>query len=230
MQQLRQNRSTCSFPHHCLRHPPNCRRALRQKLSRGAPPPPEGAAGSAAAAAPTGTPGNGVSGTEPAAALPPAEAHAVCQAALLQAEELVAAGQHAEALHVTSPCPPLLPALPPGDASLALQLRELRGHCQAQLGCLKQAVAEYGAAIQAAQAQAPGADGAAAAAMPIAPTLLAQLLLSRAALYEKQEQLQAALADAQQAASLRLEQAPVQAQALQTAERLRRACRQAARM
>lgn len=109
-----------------------------------------------------------------------------------------------------------------------VQLRALRGHCQAQLGCLKQAVGEYGAAIITAQV-APDANSAASAA-PTYPGMLAQLLLARAALYEQQEQLQAALADAQQAASLRLEQSAAQALALQAVERLRRACRQSARM
>ncbi|PRW56926.1 HSP20-like chaperone [Chlorella sorokiniana] len=204
------------------------RRALRQKLSRGAALPIEGDTSSTKAAPSTGTPSDGDSGAEAAAAVLHAEAQAACQAALLQAEALVAAGQHAEALHATAPCLPLLPALGLENASLELQLRALRGHCQAQLGCLKRAVAEYGAAIQAAQV-APDASGAAAAA-PTSPGMLAQLLLARAALYEQQEQLQAALADAQLAASLRVEQAPAQPLAMQAAERLRRACRQAARM
>lgn len=109
-----------------------------------------------------------------------------------------------------------------------VQLQALRGHCRAQLGCLKQAVGEYGAAIKAAQA--PEADSAAAPAAPTSPGMLAQLLLARAALYEQQEQLQAALADAQQAASLRLEQSAARALAVQAVERLRQACRQSARM
>ncbi|KAI7836742.1 hypothetical protein COHA_009380 [Chlorella ohadii] len=200
------------------------RRALRQKLSRAAAPP----ADSAGAAAPTDTPPDSERSAEAGATFSPAEAQASCQAALLRAEELVAAGQHAEALAATSPCLPLLPTLSVGDASLALQLRALRGHCQAQLGCLKLAVAEYGAAIRAAQGVSDTRGGAVAVAT--SPSMLAQLLLARAALYEQQEQLQDALADAQQAANLRLEQAPAQALAAQAAERLRRACRQASRM
>lgn len=204
--------------------PPQRRRALRQKLSRAAAPP----ADSAGAAAPTDTLPDSERSAEAGATFSLAEAQASCQAALLRAEELVAAGQHAEALAATSPCLPLLPALSVGDASLALQLRTLRGHCQAQLGCLKLAVAEYGAAIRAAQGVSDTGGGAVAVAT--SPSMLAQLLLARAALYEQQEQLQDALADAQQAANLRLEQAPAQALAAQAAERLRRACRQASRM
>lgn len=207
---------------------------MRQQLRRAAAPAAAGAAQSQGAAAAGETDGDGNGAAEAAAALCPAEAEAACQAALLQAEALVAAGQQAEALAATAPCLPLLGVLPPGGASLAVQLRALRGHCQAQLGGLKQAVAEYGAAIQLAHAPV-GSDqaaqpGAGKGAAPASAGLLAQLLLARAALLEQQEQLQAALEDAQEAAKLQPQQASLQAVAAQAVERLRRACRWAARM
>ena len=205
---------------------------MRQQLSRAAAP------AAAGAGQPSGEAADNDGSAEAVPALSSAEAEAACQAALLQAEALVAAGQHAEALAATAPSLPLLGALPPGGASLAVQLWALRGHCQAQLGGLKQAVAEYGAAIQLAHAAAaagcdPAAQPATSSAVAIAPTprgLLAQLLLARAALLEQQEQVQAALEDAQEAAKQRLQQASMQAVAAQAVERLRRACRQAARM
>lgn len=121
---------------------------------------------------------------------------------------MVTSGRHANALATTVAC---LGASP--GAELAVRLHALRGHCHAQLGCLKPAVGEYTAA----------AELAAAAGMA---DQRCQLLLARASLLEQQEQLEAALADVQEAA--KLQQAPFKG-VLLTKERLRRAVRRARR-
>lgn len=88
-----------------------------------------------------------------------------------------------------------------------MRLHAVRGHCHAQVGELKPAVREYGAAAELAAVAGLAAQR-------------SQLLLARASLLEQLEQLEAALEDAQEAA--RLQQPPAPAASL-TVARLRRA-------
>lgn len=148
-----------------------------------------------------------------------ADPSAFCQESLQRGEAAAAAGQHAEALDITAACLHNVSGLAAAKRQVAVQLHELRGRCHTQLGALREAVGAYSAAIELAEAAAevPAAAGSA----PSAAGQLAQLLLARAVLYEQQERLEPALADAQAAARLRLPAA------VQAAERLRKACRQA---
>lgn len=142
----------------------------------------------------------------------------------------MAAGQHAGALELTAAwqahqagqAPVAGPAAP-----LAAQLHGLRARCHVQLGSLKLAAPEFTAAIcllqgsaagQTAEAE-PGLGGEDEAQRA---RQLCQLLLGRSSVYEQQEQLEAALVDAEHAGRL---QWPPSAAALLTAQRLRQACR-----
>ena len=120
----------------------------------------------------------------------------------------MAAGRHADALSATDALAAASPGVDP-----AVRLHALRGHCHAQLGELKAAVREYGAAAELAAVAGLAAQR-------------AQLLLARASLLEQLELLEAALADAQEAAGL--QQPPAPAATLAVA-RLRRAVRRARR-
>ncbi|KAL4452424.1 hypothetical protein ABPG75_008086 [Micractinium tetrahymenae] len=202
----------------------NLRKAVRRQLGRSP----------AAACSPcTPSPASPSPGVpSPAAALETASSMpspAVCQALLQQAQGLAAAGQHAGALELTAAwqaqqagqAPAACPALP------AAQLHALRARCHMQLGSLKQAAAEFTAAIQLLQGQATegpavleqrtGGQQQAQQAQQ-----LCQLLLGRSSVHEQQEQLEAALADAEQASRL---QQTASTAALLAAQRLRQACR-----
>lgn len=147
---------------------------------------------------------------------------------LQQAEALVAAGQHNKALELTAAlgAQEAEPAPASGPASLAAQLHQLRGRCHVQLGSLKLAIAELTAAVGLLQGQSagrladpkPGTGGEESGEHALD---LCQLLLFRSSVYEQQEQLQAALADAEQASRLQQHSA----NALLAAQRLRRACK-----
>ena len=127
-------------------------------------------------------------------------------AALAGAEALVVAGRHADALLLLEAA-----ALGPAQeaAQVRVQVHALAARCHVQLGCLREAAADYTAAIQL------------AAVAGEQQAQLCELLLARATLYEQLEQPQAALADVAQAGRL---QQPLPAAALLAADRLKRAC------
>lgn len=147
---------------------------------------------------------------------------------LQQAEELVAAGQHQEALEITA----AWQAQQAGQASaaapapVAAQLHGLRARSHVQLGDLKQAIGEFTAAIRLVQgtAEPPAMSqrGTWGVEQAQHAQQLCQLLLGRSSVYEQHEQLELALADAEQAGRL---QHPPAVAALLTAQRLRRACK-----
>jgi tetratricopeptide (TPR) repeat protein len=118
----------------------------------------------------------------------------------------VAAGRHAEALVLLPPA-----ALAPEQEAVQVQMHALAARCHVQLGCLREAAADYTAAIHLATAGQQKAQ-------------LCELLLARATLYEQLEQPQAALADVMEAGRL---QQPLPATALLAADRLKRACERA---
>lgn len=182
---------------------------MRQKLRRG--PAPEAPA-TDASTSPEQAPGSeneGIATQDPAA----------WHAALREAEVMMAAGRHAEALAASTAClaAPGTAPMPPAQREELARLHALRGHSHGELGGLKLAVAEYSAAIRLAQPEEGHTGGEAG---------LSQLLLARASLYEQQERLDVALADVLEAA--RLQQPPAPA-VLLLAQRLRQACRLAAK-
>ena len=132
-------------------------------------------------------------------------------AALAAAEGLVAAGRHGEALTLLQaaalPCTGLEGVEVPPPQQQQVQVHVLAALCQVQLGCLRDAVASYTAAIQLATAG--------------HQALLCELLLARARLHEQLEQPRAALADVAEAGRL---QHPLPHATLLAADRLKRAC------
>ena len=112
------------------------------------------------------------------------------------------AGQHAEALMLLESA-----ALPPSQEAVNVQMHALAARCHVQLGCLREAAADYTAAIQLTTAGQQAQR--------------CELLLARATLYEQLEQPQAALADVTEAGRL---QHPLPPAALLAADRLKRAC------
>jgi tetratricopeptide (TPR) repeat protein len=130
--------------------------------------------------------------------------------------ELLAAGQHAEALRASEGCLVSSSSQPPAVKLTAARLHELRGRSYEQLGDLAQAVAECSAGIQLASALELNSNC-------VGPrALLAQLLQARASVYQQQEKLTLALEDIEQA--VKLQDKPALGLLL-AEQRLRRACR-----
>jgi tetratricopeptide (TPR) repeat protein len=195
------------------------RRTVRQQLNRAAPTPPVAAEAQVLEAQVSQGNAGAVQSSEAAA-----DWALQLQAALKQAQTLVAVGRYSEALDASEACInqsinalPLL--LSPPQRGPAVQLHALRGHSHGQLGGVKQAVIEYSAAIKLAQEggewsdeqQQESVDG---NGLPS----LCQLLLARSAQYEQQERLEDALKDVLQA--IKLQQQPVPSLLL-AAQRLR---------
>ncbi|KAI3438268.1 hypothetical protein D9Q98_000703 [Chlorella vulgaris] len=191
------------------------RRTVRQQLNRAAPTPPVAAEAQVLEAQVSQGNAGAVQSSEAAA-----DWALQLQAALKQAQTLVAVGRYSEALDASEACINALPLLlSPPQRGPAVQLHALRGHSHGQLGGVKQAVIEYSAAIKLAQEggewsdeqQQESVDG---NGLPS----LCQLLLARSAQYEQQERLEDALKDVLQA--IKLQQQPVPSLLL-AAQRLR---------